>query len=36
MNMLEKFEQFSIENQEIITGGKHQPGDPDCFNTQGN
>lgn len=34
--MLENLEKYQIENQEVITGGRHEPGDPDCFNTQGN
>lgn len=29
--MLEKFEQYSIENQEVIIGGNNNIGDPTCF-----
>lgn len=30
--MLENLEKYQIQNQENITGGHHQPHDPECFN----
>ncbi len=32
--MLESLEKYKIENQEIISGGRHQAHNPECFENQ--
>lgn len=34
--MLENLEKYQIKNQEVITGGSNNAGNPECFGYQGN
>lgn len=29
--MLDNFVEYQLQNEQLVTGGKHQPHNPECF-----